>query len=171
MLTFIDQPGTVCGCQSRTLGRGGAGAISTRLEASRRSSCSSAVTDALALPAGGRSIDVGCGTGDDVASSAGSADGAFAVGIDNDRSVLVEATRRWTHTRAAFTVADAHHLPIVSGCMHGCRSERTLQHVGDPAAVVAELARVLRPGGRLALTEPDWETCVVGGLRLVSLGP
>jgi SAM-dependent methyltransferase len=39
--------------------------------------------------------------------------------------------------------------------------ERTLQHVADPAGVIAEMARVVRPGGRVVAVEPDWDTLVI----------
>ena len=38
-----------------------------------------------------------------------------------------------------------------------------LQHVCDPAAVIAEVARVLRPGGRFVAAEPDWDTLIISG--------
>jgi SAM-dependent methyltransferase len=38
-----------------------------------------------------------------------------------------------------------------------------LQHVEDPDSAVAEMARALRLGGRLALLEPDWGTLIVNG--------
>ena len=128
-----------------------------------------AVTASLAIPADGRALDVGCGTGDDAAACAKAAESVFAIGIDRDLPRLTEAGRRWSSESIGFVAADAHQLPMPAACVDACRSERTLQHVLDPAVVVAELVRVLRPGGRLALTEPDWETCVVaGGAREVS---
>ena len=36
-----------------------------------------------------------------------------------------------------------------------------LQHVDDPAAAIAEMARVVRPGGAVVAAEPDWGTLVV----------
>jgi hypothetical protein len=39
--------------------------------------------------------------------------------------------------------------------------ERTLQHVADPAGVIAQMARVVRPGGRIVADEPDWDTLVI----------
>jgi ubiquinone/menaquinone biosynthesis C-methylase UbiE len=38
------------------------------------------------------------------------------------------------------------------------RSDRTLQWLADPEAAVAELARVLQPGGLLALIDTSWDT-------------
>jgi ubiquinone/menaquinone biosynthesis C-methylase UbiE len=40
-------------------------------------------------------------------------------------------------------------------------TERVLQHVADPGAVLAEAWRVLRPGGRAVFAEPDWDTLIV----------
>jgi SAM-dependent methyltransferase len=44
-------------------------------------------------------------------------------------------------------VADAHHIPLVDGSVDGVWIQAVLEHVLDPAAVVAEVERVLKPGG------------------------
>ncbi len=41
--------------------------------------------------------------------------------------------------------------------------DRALQHVADPAAVLSELLRVLKPGGLLRIGEPDWDSLTVDG--------
>ena len=43
---------------------------------------------------------------------------------------------------------DGQSLPVADGTFEACRVERTLQHVDDPARVVDEIARILRPGAR-----------------------
>jgi SAM-dependent methyltransferase len=119
------------------------------------------VLDALEVCAGGQAADVGCGTGDDVAALA--TRGAFAVGFDVSAPHVAEAQRRWGAVGIDFVVADVHSLPVRDETLDACRVERTLQHVTDPGRVVGEIIRALRPGGRLAVSEPDWETCVVCG--------
>jgi len=42
--------------------------------------------------------------------------------------------------------------------------DRVLQHLNDPAQAVREMARVVRPGGRIAAIEPDWQTVTVAGV-------
>jgi SAM-dependent methyltransferase len=55
-------------------------------------------------------------------------------------------------------VCDLQHLPFHEGTFHGVVNIVTLEHVRHPAAVIRELARVLRPGGRLLLATPlEWE--------------
>lgn len=119
----------------------------------------------LELAPGSRVLEVGCGTGEDVAALAGAVgpDGA-AFGVDRSATLLaVAAARHGDLANATFLLGDASALPIETGSLDACRCERTLQHVEDPEAAVAELARVLRPGGRAALLEPDWDTLVVEG--------
>lgn len=70
---------------------------------------------------------------------------------------------RLQSTRARFVVAAGELLPFNTAAFEACRMERTLQHVRDPDAVVDEILRVLRPGGRVALLEPDWETLLIAG--------
>lgn len=60
-----------------------------------------------------------------------------------------------------FCRADASALPFADGAFDRVRSERLLVHVAEPARVVSEMARVLRPGGRLVTAETDLATLSV----------
>lgn len=117
----------------------------------------------LGLRAGDRVLEIGCGLGDDVrrlATLVGE-DGE-AVGVDVSDALLERAAAadgppvRWV-------VADAHALPLADASFAAARCERTLQHVADPAQVVAELARVVRGRGVVCLCEPDWATLGISG--------
>ena len=57
-----------------------------------------------------------------------------------------------------FSVGDAMAIDEPEGSFDAVRCERTLQWVADPEAAVAEMVRVLRPGGRIALIDTDWST-------------
>lgn len=115
----------------------------------------------LDLRAGERLLDVGCGTGEAALTLAGAVgpDGEV-VGIDASESMLAVARGRATGTASPmrFTLGDARALAEPDGSFDAVRSERTLQWVADPGAAVAEMARVLRPGGRLTLIDTDWST-------------
>jgi len=113
---------------------------------------------------GARLVDVGCGTGADVLALAALVEpGGRVVGIDASSEMIREARRRAGGPRAAvdFRAGDVRRLPLPDASFDGCRAERTLQHLDDPAAAVAEMARIVRPGGRLVVAEPDWGTLVV----------
>jgi SAM-dependent methyltransferase len=123
--------------------------------------------DLLEAGPGAVVVDVGCGLGDDVRALAlRTAPGGRAIGVDMSASMIDEARRRsagGTGAGGEFHVADATSLPLDDGAADGCRCERLLQHVEDPAAVVREMARVVRPGGVVLAAEPDWGTLVVDG--------
>ena len=117
------------------------------------------VRESLALTPGQVVLDVGSGNGEEVreiASVVG--EGGRAVGIDLSATLVDEARSRTpaAATNIEFVVGDAQTLPFEDGTFDAVRSERTLQHVDDPALVVSEMARVTRTGGRVAVTEPDW---------------
>jgi len=118
----------------------------------------------LEATAGRRLLDVGCGTGDDARALAGlvAPDGQV-VGVDASEGMIAEA-----RTRAAghelpieFHAGDAQALDFPDGAFDGCRADRVFQHLADPGAALGEMARVTRPGGRLVVVDPDWETLLV----------
>jgi ubiquinone/menaquinone biosynthesis C-methylase UbiE len=122
------------------------------------------ILGALGLRAGMRALDVGCGTGEDVRAMATIVgDDGGAVGVDVSEALLAEARKRAKDAgaRVEFHAGDAHALPFGDGSFDVVRTERVLQHVEDPARVLAEMARVARVGGRIAAAEPDWQTLVV----------
>jgi SAM-dependent methyltransferase len=109
-------------------------------------------------------LDVGCGTGDDVRAMAELVGpSGRVIGLDASRTMVAEARRRSSGSAlpARFLVGDAHDLPFPPATVDACRAERVLQHLADPARAVAEMARVTRPGGRVAVLEPDWDTTVI----------
>lgn len=118
----------------------------------------------LSLKDGQRLLDVGCGLGDAVLALAADlgVDGEV-VGIDSSAEMIAGArTRaRAARCRARFHVGDALALGEPDSRFDAVRSERTLQWLTDPAAAVAEMARVLRPGGLVSLIDTDWSTFTI----------
>ncbi len=115
----------------------------------------------LSLRAGQRLLDVGCGLGDAaLALSIDLGDQGEVVGIDGSEVMLAEARVRAADAtcRVRFTVGDAGALDEPDASFDAVRTERMLQWVPDPARAVAEMARVVRPGGRVCLTDSDWST-------------
>lgn len=101
---------------------------------------------ALALPPGSTVLDVACGTGDlcdDLADA-----GYVPIGVDFAFGML--AARR---TPAPVVQGDALRLPVPDGAVDGVTCGFALRNFVDLDAVFAELARVIRPGGRVALVD------------------
>lgn len=96
-------------------------------------------------------VDLGCGTGDVCELAA--AGGARAIGVDVAAGMLAVARRRGVP--AEFVRADAARLPLRSGAVAVVTSAFALRNVVSIPALLAEAARVLQPGGRLALLEVD----------------
>lgn len=103
--------------------------------------------------AGDRVLDIGCGIGHDVAAL--DALGCIGIGIDPSRKLLDIGRSRWGG--AALLQGDGRCLPFATASFDACRVERVLQHVDDPTRVVEEIMRVVRPDGRVAFWEPDWQ--------------
>ena len=117
--------------------------------------------DKLSLTRGERLLDVGCGLGDAALALAEDlGDNGEVVGIDRSEEMLSVAriNARTARCRVRFTAGDACSLDEPDASFDAARSERTLQWLADPAAAVAEMVRVVRPGGRVSLIDTDWST-------------
>jgi SAM-dependent methyltransferase len=109
----------------------------------------------LNIPSGGVALDVGSGPGSVTASLARAAgpDG-LALGVDISEPMLARAVRAAAGPQVGFLRADAQRLPLRDQTVDAVVSIAVLQLIPDPAATLAEIARVLRPGGRLAVMVP-----------------
>jgi SAM-dependent methyltransferase len=96
---------------------------------------------------GARVMDLGCGAGDSVEQFRAAAPGARWVGVDIADSV--EARAR-TREDAEFVAFDGIHLPFADRGFDLIYCKQVLEHVACPAPLLAEVARVLAPGGVFA---------------------
>lgn len=104
-------------------------------------------------------LDAACGPGGKTAWYA--EDGAARViGVDLAPAHLGAAARfaaaRGVAGRTRFVAADAARLPLRDAGLDAVTANDAVEHFGDPGAVLAELARVLRPGGRMFVTFPPF---------------
>jgi arsenite methyltransferase len=111
--------------------------------------------DWLNIPAGGVALDVGSGPGNVTASLARAAgpDG-LALGIDISEPMLARAVSAQAGPQVGFLRADAQKLPLRDETVDAAVSLAVLQLIPNPSATLAEMVRVLRPGGRMALMVP-----------------
>ena len=100
----------------------------------------------LRLPGGALIADLACGTGDLCREL--SRDGYRAVGFDFSLGMLAKAT-----TDVPLVQADVLRLPLADRSIDGATCGFALRNVVDLGAFLAEIARVVRPGGRISLLE------------------
>jgi demethylmenaquinone methyltransferase/2-methoxy-6-polyprenyl-1,4-benzoquinol methylase len=129
---------------------------------------------------GGRVLDVATGTG--LVAEALLGRGFRVTGLDQSPGMLARARARFGE-RVELVEAPAEELPFDDSSFDHLTFTYLLRYVDDPAATLAELARVVRPGGTVAMLEfglphgiwrPPWNLWVGVGLplagRLVSPG-
>jgi SAM-dependent methyltransferase len=109
-----------------------------------------------ALPVGGTVLDAGCGTGRALpVLRAAVGAGGTVIGLDITPQMLTVArtTGRAEHT--PLLLADARHIPVADASLDAVFAAGLVNHFPDAAAGLAELARVTRPEGRLAIFHPS----------------
>jgi demethylmenaquinone methyltransferase/2-methoxy-6-polyprenyl-1,4-benzoquinol methylase len=118
-----------------------------------------ALVRALAAAPGERVLDVATGTG--MVAAELLARGCTVVGIDQSAEMLAVARARFAAdaARVRWIQGQAEALPFDDGSFDALTFTYLLRYVDDPAATMRELARVIRPGGRIASLEfglPPW---------------
>jgi ubiquinone/menaquinone biosynthesis C-methylase UbiE len=107
--------------------------------------------DWLEVPAGRSWLDVGCGTGALSATILQRMRPGCVLGLDSSADFLAHARKQAQDRRAAFDLGDAQALPFGDGQFDAAVSGLVLNFVADPERMVAEMRRVVRPGGTVAL--------------------
>ncbi len=101
------------------------------------------------LPTGAVVLDVGCGLGATIEVLAQR--GLAAIGVDPSAELLRSA--REQHTSGLYVRATGERLPLASGTMDAVLAECSLSVIKDADRAVAEFSRVLKPGGKLVVSD------------------
>jgi SAM-dependent methyltransferase len=118
---------------------------------------------ALQLFPGATVLDVGSGTGEFLIDVTCSIQDVRAVGIDSS-AALTDAARSRAEAagvKIELLVGDAEHLDFPDASFDRINCSRVLLHLERPDAAVQEMARVLAPGGRIAIWDTDFDAILV----------
>jgi SAM-dependent methyltransferase len=108
--------------------------------------------DFLDVEPGSRIIEVGSGLGILATAVAAVRPNLRVVGVELADAQLQHAARR---ENVSYVRGDAHRLPLADDGFDLAYTRYLLEHVADPGVVLAEMRRVLRPGGRIVVMEND----------------
>jgi demethylmenaquinone methyltransferase/2-methoxy-6-polyprenyl-1,4-benzoquinol methylase len=113
--------------------------------------------DALSLPDGARLLDLCTGTGDLAITAVARLPRATVIGVDFAAAMLRRAAFKLGAQALTSSVrlvrGDATRIPLADSACDGATVGFGIRNVADPHLALAEMARVLRPGGRLAILE------------------
>jgi len=98
-------------------------------------------------------LEVGCGEGYGAALLAQKV--SRIIGLDIDEATLSHAAGKYASEKCSFQFYDGKKLPFRTGIFDAAVSFQVIEHVQDDRAYLAEIARVLKPQGRLLLTTPN----------------
>jgi ubiquinone/menaquinone biosynthesis C-methylase UbiE len=110
--------------------------------------------EVAALDASMRVLDLGCGPG--IVSEALAHDAGLVVGLDLTPEMLKRASKRCAdagHLNAAFVLGNSKQLPFADGSFDAVVTRSAIHHFDDPAGVLHEVARILRHGARLVISD------------------
>jgi ubiquinone/menaquinone biosynthesis C-methylase UbiE len=110
---------------------------------------------AIGLREGDRVLDAGCGTGRALPPlRAAVGPSGVVLGADLTPAMLEAAVRAGRDREGQLLLADVAALPLRSDSLDGVFGAGLISHLPDPTENLRELARVVRPGGVLALFHP-----------------
>ena len=119
--------------------------------------------EGLDVPRDATWADVGCGTGALTERILELRNPSRVVGIDRSEGFVAHARAAVRDPRASFETGDATALPWEEGRFDAAVSGLVLNFVREPAAMASEMARVTRPGGRVAAYVWDY----AGGMQMM----
>jgi len=100
--------------------------------------------------------DVGVGTG--FIAERALAAGAHVIGVDSSERMLAQAQKRFADQRFETRVGDVESLPLRTAEVDVVFANMVLHHAPDPHLAIREMSRVLKPGGKLVITDADTHT-------------
>ncbi len=115
-----------------------------------------AAIDAARIAAGAIVADVGTGTG--FLAEAALDAGARVIGIDQSEGMLDQVRERLRGRAFEARAGDVDALPLETGEADAVLANMVLHHAPDPPRAISEMARALKRGGRLVITDADTHT-------------